>query len=502
MKGCFILQRQFAHIGHAIARNLLEHYGVQEFCGYVYTRSSYEYLSEQSDVRYTTLLLDEEIHKGYRDEPLDIDYLAWLEREYGTPFCWPYLAIDRVLMSGQLVREYPYDKPPYTHDEMMRMLQVRAKAILKMLDEEKPDFLFCSVLGGVGSLFLYHVAKKRGIKTFIVHPSLLRNRYLLSDQFERFTWVDELTWNDREVLRKQPAWKEAGRYLESFRTQPIPYSDRIIPAAQSVTRRKQLKFINPLNAWHSLREFGKSVISHYTKPYRDDYSYIGPWNYLRDMTKRKMRNLIGLGDLYDDFMPNDTFAFFPLQYEPEISISLHAPYNSNQIHLIRQAARSLPVHYKIYVKEHPQMVEYRPRRFYKELKKIPNLKLINPTISSFAITPRAKIIFTIAGTVGWESVLLKKPVINFGHWFYNSLPMVKYCSEMESLPYLVKEQLENCSYDDEIMQAFLAAIINESVEIDLVNFWIYESDPKRRKEGLRTLTDLLAKKLKLRNIRT
>ena len=54
---------------------------------------------------------------------LDIEYLHFLEKEYGIPNLWPYLHIDRVVMHGQLIREYPHDQPLLSHEEMMRLLR-------------------------------------------------------------------------------------------------------------------------------------------------------------------------------------------------------------------------------------------------------------------------------------------------------------------------------------------------------------------------------------------
>ena len=62
MKICFLLQRGFALIGHALAQILQDKHGINEFCGYVYLRSSYDFLVSQPDVKYTKLLLDEDIH--------------------------------------------------------------------------------------------------------------------------------------------------------------------------------------------------------------------------------------------------------------------------------------------------------------------------------------------------------------------------------------------------------------------------------------------------------
>ena len=80
MKGCFLLQRRFAYLGHAIAVTLKKNYGVNDFCAYVYLRASHEWLEGQQDICYTSLLLDEEIHNRYRTEPLDLAYLNAFEK--------------------------------------------------------------------------------------------------------------------------------------------------------------------------------------------------------------------------------------------------------------------------------------------------------------------------------------------------------------------------------------------------------------------------------------
>jgi hypothetical protein len=497
LKGCFVLQRQFAHIGHAIACHLQERYGITQFCGYVHRRTSYDYLISQRDFIYSTLLLDEEIHDRYKQEKLDPYFLNELERTYGIPSLWPFLAVDRVIMSNQLIREYPYDRSKYSHEEMLRILQVHARAIIDMLDRERPDFLVCSVLGSVGSLLLYYIAKARGIRTFFLNTACIRDRFIFSETYNNFSWVDELTTNKREELKESPQWKEAREYLEQFRAQPIPYYKDTTPVSQPVTRRKQLKFFSPKIAYRSGKEFVKSVIVHFRSNERRDYSYIGPWNYLKDMLKRKIRNAIGLEDLYDEFDPSVDYVFFPLHYEPEVQLLLLAPYQTDQISVIKDVARSLPVQYKLVVKEHPAMVEYRPRSYYKALKKIPNVLLVKPTLSSFSIIPKAKMIFIITGTVGWEALMLRIPVITFGHIFFNPLPMVTHCTDIETLPSLIVQKLQNPSHDEEALVAFLAALLKDSATVDLPYLWIHESDLEKKKAGIKPLADLLAKKLNI-----
>ena len=64
MKICFLLQRRFAYIGHNLAVLLKEKYGITEFCGYVYLRSSYDFLKQQS---FFTNLLPDSYYAKYAD---------------------------------------------------------------------------------------------------------------------------------------------------------------------------------------------------------------------------------------------------------------------------------------------------------------------------------------------------------------------------------------------------------------------------------------------------
>ncbi|MBI3633253.1 MAG: hypothetical protein HY226_03110 [Candidatus Vogelbacteria bacterium] len=488
MKICLILQRNFAYIGHSIAMTIKEKYGESEFCGYVSLRSSHDFLKKQPDVHYTSLLLDEEIHERFRGASLDLNYLNKLENEYGYPTLWPYLISDRVVISGQLLREYPHDTPQYSHEDMLKIIQVKSLAISKFLDEEKPNALIYSVVAGVGNTLLYQMAKKRGIKMLGIVPTTIKKRYTISPSHNFFFEVK------KNIVSKE-LLNEAKDFLEQFRKNPLPYNANFSPEKQNINRAGQLKFLMPKNLVRSFFAIN-SEFKKYICVKNNDYSSVKPWFFLFDRIKRKLRNLRGQNDLYDKFNPNENFVFYPLQVEPEMSLSVQAPsYFSDQQYLIKQIAMSLPVGFKLYVKEHPQMAEYRPRAFYKKIKGIPNVKLINPSIKSFDIFPYAKLITTINGTSGWEASMLKKPAITFGSTFYNQLSFVKNCKSIADLPLMIKEQLENFKYSEEELVNFIANIISDSVDVDLPKLWDVESDMDKKRLGLRPLVNLIISKI-------
>ena len=371
IKACFYLQRTFVRVGHAMAKNFQETYGVNNFCALVATRWSYNYLLEQKDINYTSLLLEEDIHNNYREEKLDYEYLKKLEKEYGLPNLWPYLMVDRVLMNGQLVREYPYDQAQYNHEDLMKILQVTAKNIIKFLDEQKPDFIFFAVIGNINSYLLYEIAKKRGIKVIVGEMSRFPDSYMITNNFQKFEWTEKY-WQQLQSGQKiinLEMENKIKNYINNFNNKPITYNSVDSPKKQPINRRRQFRFLLPKNWLKSIKGLRQIFYEYYFGAQKNDYSAIKPWGYIIDRIKRKLRMLRGFEDLYDKINEKEDFVYFSLSVEPEIALLLYAPFATNQINIIKNIASSLPLHYKLYVKEHPSMMGYRPRRFYKEIKK-------------------------------------------------------------------------------------------------------------------------------------
>lgn len=499
MKCCLYLQRHFAPIGHAIAINL-QKLGVKKFCAYAEPRNVYEYLISRKDIKYTGVLSDEKIHEKYKQEKLDAQYLNWLEKEYGLPNLWPYLYIDRILMNGQLVREYPYDKPTLTHEEMMRATQAAAKEIISFLKTEKPDFLLMSVVSSLGSMLLYYIAKKEGIKTiFIWDNRIHQDYYIISEQLAHFTWVEKIFKELQSGKRISPKEQEAISMLKKFRDRPASFIKNH-PLFRPTSRAKQLKFLLPHRLVNTVRWLIKLNLNYLLSKKRD-YTDETPWYSIWDKIKRKCRGLRGFTDLYSRPDFKEKFVFYPLHFQPEISTMLWAPFYTDQITNIRHIARSLPIEFKLYVKDHLEMIGFRPRAYYKELTKIPNVKLIDPSFDSFDLIRNAKLIAVLTSTAGWEAIFLKKPIITFGEVFYNTLSMVKRCHSFEELPNIIKNQLENFKHNEDELINFISAILEDSVRANIFNLWWGEekdlsNEQLVKKAGPKILAEAIIKKLR------
>lgn len=487
MKACFFLQRRFAFVGNEIAALLKERHGISEFCAYVSTRDSYNFTRTQKDVVYTSILFDEEIHDAYHNEVIDLDYLKRLEEEYGIPTLWRYIENDRVIRYGQLLREYPHTTPPYTHEDMLRIVQATAKKVDAFLEKEKPDLMVFSVVGGIGPMFLYHMAKKRNIRTLMLLAARVLDRHVVSEHYSMFTDIEasgQPSKNNMEAARL---------FLKNFRSSPVPYTNIDTLQIKAPDRSRHFKFLSPKKIAASLHWQWRLWIGYFNGAARHDYSTIKPWYIVLDRVKRKVRILIGYEDLYDEPVAGERFAYYPLHMEPEMVTMLYAPIYNDQLWVVKQIAKSLPVGYKLYIKEHLAMFGFRTRAFYQELKKIPNIKLISPKASSFDLIRKAQLIAVLTGTVGWEALLLKKPVITFGEIFYNVLSGAKRCTDVEQLPFLIREQLDSFTHNEEELESFLAKIYEQSVSVDLTDIWERErsANVKQRRNELVPLADLI-----------
>lgn len=308
MKICFFLQRRFADVGHTIICNLKESFGFNQFCAYVSVRKSYDFLKNQKEIAYTSLILDEDVHASLYKETIDYVYLKQLEKDYGIPNLWPYLCIDRILMQGQLLREYPHDEPLLSYEEMQKAIQVTSKAIIGFLEKEKPDAVVISVVGSLASLLLYHIAKKKGILTINIDLIRVKNRVGFTEDYKTFSWAKKIF---EKVINGQQKidLTKAQTFLKEFRDKPASYIKHATPEYNNQAKRiGNITFLRPDKLLRSVKWQFKSIARDIWRTHKD-YTDILIWWEIWDKFKRKIRGLIGYSDLYSEVREED-FAFF------------------------------------------------------------------------------------------------------------------------------------------------------------------------------------------------
>ena len=123
---------------------------------------------------------------------------------------------------------------------------------------------------------------------------------------------------------------------------------------------------------------------------------------------------------------------------------------------------------KLLVKEHPAAFGKRPLSYYKKLLAIPNVELIDSSVGTTKIIKYSSLVTTISGSVGFEGIILGKPVIIFGNAPYQILPntTVKKAENISSLSDDINFILNNFIYDVEKIRIFISSVMRTSVPID------------------------------------
>jgi Capsule polysaccharide biosynthesis protein len=148
-------------------------------------------------------------------------------------------------------------------------------------------------------------------------------------------------------------------------------------------------------------------------------------------------------------VPSDErFCLYALHTQPESSIDVQGSYFSDQLELIRHIARSLPCTHALYVKVHPTDLDGKSLDFYRRVKAIPSVVLVDYNVDSRSLLNRTSLVFALTGTIAYEAGLMRKPVIVFARNFFNALPTVYRCDAPAELPQLIVDVLAKDKHAD------------------------------------------------------
>jgi len=140
-------------------------------------------------------------------------------------------------------------------------------------------------------------------------------------------------------------------------------------------------------------------------------------------------------------------AYFPMHVQPESSIDVMGSYFSDQLKLIKDIRRALPIDTTLAIKEHPNFLDMNNYQFFKKMSRIPGVKLIKYDISTYDVLRRSDIVFTVSGTTAYQAGLLGIPAITFCPMFFEGLSSVHCCTNIIALRPLVYELLSNFKRD-------------------------------------------------------
>ncbi len=238
--------------------------------------------------------------------------------------------------------------------------------------------------------------------------------------------------------------------------------------SNTVPEYMKLRYQSPRIRKDQIGEVFRRYLGYYVYGWKNDpYDYYTqqPVFYIKKYLYRFLKSYLDrryFSDKNIDLNNDVRFLYFPLHFQPEASTLLQAPFYVDQINFLGNLSKVLPFGYKIVVKEHPSSIGYRPAGYYRRIERIPNVILSSPGVSSHVLTKKAFAVIVLSGTVGWEALLHKVPVIAFGHSFYNDTGLIYKCNNYNDLPGIIdmikKHSVNKADDYDEMLKKFVVSI--------------------------------------------
>lgn len=447
---------------------IAEHLGAAQDCAlYVSNVKTYGRLAAATPALATRPTLKEwDILAEARTAKPDMARLSALQATIDTPLWYAALADRRVFFGPQCKVRQDY-RSRYSETEMLAILDVAALRIDAFLEKERPDAVLSFGSATVGDVLFELLCARRGIPFGQLKATKIRNHVALMDSGIRPPTVLAAAYAGMTSVPEDLAG-DIDDYLNSVRERGVKYEgailfhrDILLSRLRAAPRRLLSAARSDLARLSSAEQRNDPHIPAFL-PAAWHTNVVQP---LRTFSLGRRLPLLKAEDL--DSQGN--FVFYPMHFEPEVSLQVFGRPFQNQIEVVRTLALSLPVGTRLLVKEHPRSLGYRRESYYRKLLDIPNVRLVDPFVPTIEIVRRARLVSVVSGSVGLEAAIVGKPVLVLGATHYTLLPesMVQQAGDLNLLSAQIKAMIGNYAQDESALRRYLAALLSISVPANL-----------------------------------
>ena len=379
---------------------------------------------------------------------VDIEFLNSFEEKYNINL-W-LLALNERLF-------YEYNEfYKFSREEILSILEDECKFFEKIL-EIKPKFLITTATGFHHHELFYQMCRAVGVKILVFNQSVFDTKCYVSEQphmLDDKRTIEELEASNTGFDELEKYWKkfEIRKQFDKFE--------------ESLRKSKTTKI-----------KAGYDFLLSQNTTIKNNYGYYGHTklktltNYFVGVLKKNFRSNYmdkNLLQVIDDSIP---FVYFPLQAMPERTLLISSPFNTNQIEIIKHISKSLPIGYRLCVKEHPYQAsrEWRKTSFYNEIISIPNVQFLHHSIKTEDVMKKCSLVITINGAAGLEAAMHKKPSILFSDFSYSIIPSVYQLKSIDELPTAIRESLRKKVNPNDVAK-YLNLLGAISFDFDMAGF--------------------------------
>ncbi len=412
---------------------------------------------------------------------IDRESLIRLEERFPDSNLWRGVVIERNLTDYSFVGP-SFHSSTYTLPEIEWYLRALVLFYDYVLDRYRIDVAFNQVSDNIHAHIIYELARSKKI----IPLSLGRGIY----------WFDEMAFPQTELsfgsrvleeryrrLRRDPSAPEGESSSDELDEQIARFgSSEAQDERPGIIYTKTVRTIT-VNALASIYGQARHLSIRRPRPL-DSNHRIAFWPAVMSYAIR-LRNLAAMRRMVRrKDLPAEPFVFCPLHYQPEATLLGASPAWLDQLALVRLLSASLPAGHRLVVKDHPVIGGTRPPAFYRSVKQLPNVVLLDERVSGrwVAKAQNCALVATIGGTVGLEAMLSGRPVLVFGRVYYDCMDTVlKPPSDLNDLPLFLKRILVLGEHprSEEItgdLRTFLSAWISIMTPVGKATYWTQEDE--------------------------
>lgn len=318
-----------------------------------------------------------------------------------------------------------------------RLLLAAEQAISDVLDNSRPDAMLSLTIDSYIMDVFAALCAQRGIRFIGIVPSFVKEHFRITIRGE---YVPCRTVGEAEI-----DMAFATLTIQDYRP------DFLVQSEHEMRRQMWRLWLRnlPKPLWFALKRMKPSerLNYHYWASQVVAQWYWSPWPQSLDgLSGPALARLQGDG--------GTPLIYLPLQMSPEATIDYWShdtrwiAYEEFVLKLIRQYREAR----RFVVKEHPNLLGFRSRGFYKRLAKEPNCVIAAPKIASNDLVELCDGVVVCTGTAGFEAALRGKPVYSDSNPYY--LPV----GELRPLSAL-QDDLPNAATTPEQQRAMVAFML-------------------------------------------
>ena len=467
----FVQRNWGIRIGHPIAARLSKK-GAR-LSAIVEKKATLDFVHSQTDVEYEHILSYEEIMNNpdrFVDDDISLNDIC---QDLGVESIWQIATTEHNLVRSYSGRFYYEDVQNKDDDFIVSYIKAFYCQTRLLFDRFKPDIIISANFVAPNHLIAEHMGRRNGVRMIAVTQT--RVGELCSFCYDHTGSDGPFVRRVRDLQNRTTISlnaEKASNYIDKFRSNYTKSLD---------IDRLEKKQRN----YNTLRE-GERVLKHsilyLLKGGVNPMPNIGPtpdnrspWYLFRDMWMTWKCRRDAKKFEYTPIENLGSFAYFPLQTQPEAQIDTVAGYFNNQYETARLTAKSLPGAMTLAVKEHPGMFGKRRRTFYERLSRTPNIKLIDYRVSPSELMERCNLVISAGGTSVVEAAFYGKPAIQFSDLAITQLlPHVIRHSDFSSLSTRISQVISSRPDPNEYefrLNCFVAGAMDVGGKFDYWGYW-------------------------------